>query len=185
MLQQRRFLPVALSVLWMAITPLVGCGYHFPGDKPVLLRIDATKPGVALHRATIQIDGDGAEERPLLARVLRERLTEKLAVASGSQADDGEGGDVTIRLVLKRVERTVQVEEKQRSTNQYRVVIRAVPAILVGGKAVAGSPWSEVRGWATYYAMPAATSNQASQQQAEIEAMNQLVDSLTALLLAQ
>ncbi|MBF0158025.1 MAG: hypothetical protein HQL58_00725 [Magnetococcales bacterium] len=175
-----------LLLLVVVVAGLSGCGYHFPGDRPVLLQIDATKPAVALHRAVVEVHGDGAEDRPLLARMLRERLTYRLAASSDNQSGSSHdsGASVTIRLAMRRVERTLQVEEKKRSTNQYRVVMRAVPTLLIDGKPTSSKPLPEVRGWATYYAMPAATSNQANQQQAEIEAMNQLVDSLVAWLLA-
>jgi hypothetical protein len=169
----------------MAGMVLAGCGYHVPGetDHPVALASDGGVRARGMPR--VVVDGEGATAHPLLARMLRDALVDRLrpTVASRSHtaADTEEVPPVTVRVLLRLPDRTVQVQEKRRGTNQYRITLRARPLLMVHGTPQQPE-LPEVTGWATYYGMRVPTSSQASQAQAEVEAMHRLADSLAALL---
>ena len=147
---------------------LAACGYRFPGD---LAETDGR-----WKNATVQIAGKGAEARPQLAYFLRDRLQARLGL-NGPTA--GQEKAVVLKIILEPVRRALITEDSTGRANLYGVTVSA-RLVVEGEKGLPTYP--TVRGAATYYEPTISTSVQATQKRAETEAMEQLADTLVALL---
>ncbi|MEO5363652.1 MAG: LPS assembly lipoprotein LptE [Magnetococcus sp. DMHC-8] len=144
------------------------CGYHFPGDQ--------TRTDERWKNATLQIVGKGADDKPQLAFFLRDRLQARLGLQGPG---DGQPPGKTLKITLTPVRRALLTEDRSGRANLYQVAIQA--HLTVAGEP--GLPtYPVVQGAATYYEPYISTSVQATQRRAETEAMEQLADTLVALL---
>ena len=158
-----------LALLLLAWLP-AACGYHFPGSR--------TQTDGRWQNSTVQIIGSGATQDPPLAFVLQERLRARLGFngPSGSQEQS-----TRLKIILEPPQRALITEDRAGRGNLFQITIRAQPVAEEG----AGLPrYPNVRGTATYYEPYISTSVQATQQRAKTEAMEQLADTLVALLSA-
>ncbi|MEO5352989.1 MAG: LPS assembly lipoprotein LptE [Magnetococcus sp. XQGC-1] len=161
----RRILLLAIALL--SGLP-AGCGYQFSGSA---LQSDAR-----WNNSTLQIIGPGAEAQPQLAYLLRDHLQARLGLQG---AATGQEKGKLLKIVLERVERVLITEDRAGRANRYRVTIHAKP--IVEGET--GAPtFPRLQGTSTYYEPYISTSVQATQKRAETEAMEQLADTLVALL---
>ena len=161
----RRTLLLALALLaWLP----TGCGYQFPGS--------AIQSDDRWKNSTLHVTGPGAEAQPQLAFLLRDHLQTRLGLHGPAS---GQEKGVVLKIVLEPVERTLITEDRSGRANRYRLTIHARP-IVEGDKNAPTFP--RIQGVSTYYEPYISTSVQATQKRAETEAMEQLADTLVALL---
>ncbi|MBF0463002.1 MAG: hypothetical protein HQL87_16655 [Magnetococcales bacterium] len=161
----RRLLVLILVLLaWLP----AACGYRFPGDM-------AETDGRWQH-ATVQITGKGATDKPQLAFALRDRLQARLGF---NGPVGGQEKRVVLKIILEPVQRSLLTVDSAGLANLFQITIHAKP-MVEGDKSLPTYP--AVHGTATYYEPVISTSVQATQRRAETEAMEQLTDTLIALL---
>lgn len=156
-------LTLALLACWPA-----GCGYQLAGSP--------TQADNRWHKSTLHVTGAGAEAHPQLAFLLRDHLQARLGFNGPT---GGQEKTTVLKIVLERVERSLVTEDRTGRANRFRLTIRAKP-IVEGDKSAPRYP--HVQGVSTYYEPYISTSVQATQKRAETEAMEQLADTLVALL---
>ncbi|MBF0137935.1 MAG: hypothetical protein HQL65_17020 [Magnetococcales bacterium] len=153
--------------LWLIVL-VQGCGYRFSGDE------SGSIP--ALRHARIRVEGAGAWHDPLMARLLRQNLETRLGIEPVS----GERPELVVRL--DPVERIMHLEDRSGRADQYRITVQAQPQLIVGGKPVVpGYPL--VKGVVVYNELRAVTASQSAREQAVSEALNQLTEELTAVMI--
>ncbi|MBF0182910.1 MAG: hypothetical protein HQM06_00770 [Magnetococcales bacterium] len=157
------------SLLLLVLFLLAGCGYRFPGAD--------AQPDGRWRNSTLQISGKGAEQNPQLVYFLRERLQTHLGL-QGAAA--GQEKVSTIKLSLGLVERALVTEDQAGRANLVRISISA--RLNIEGVADAPAFPSVVTGTTTYYEPFISTAVQATRKRAETEAVEQLADTLIALL---
>ncbi|MBF0180492.1 MAG: hypothetical protein HQM03_10765 [Magnetococcales bacterium] len=168
-----------------------GCGYRFPGERgpeagsgrwaQTALTVEGVKstPHRKDTEALTRFQEAGLQRQDaVLTRILDNILTTRMgpfAPATSSQEAR------RLRVQLDAVTRDLILEDRSGRANQYRITITARPILEENGKAVEpGYPL--VKGVATYYEPASGTASQAARLRAQTEAMNQLADSLVALL---
>ncbi|MEO5339220.1 MAG: LPS assembly lipoprotein LptE [Magnetococcus sp. MYC-9] len=161
----RRFLmSLFVALAWLP----AACGYHFPGSTP--------QTESRWQNATLHIVGKGAEQKPQLTFMLRDRLQARLGF---NGAVGGTSPGLVVKLFLDPMERSLITEDRAGRANLFRMTLRARP-VAEGEKGLPAYP--VVHGTASYYEPYISTSVQATQQRAETEAMEQLADTLVAVL---
>ncbi|MBF0624419.1 MAG: hypothetical protein HQL82_06385 [Magnetococcales bacterium] len=172
----RRLLPLGLLAGLLA-----ACGYHFPGDLP--------ERGFSpeLRHARIRVEGPGRQSDPLMARVLRQRLEQRLrgadeeASAMAATTSASPTDKVRLVIVMEPPLRELHLEDRRGQADQYRITIRAQPRLVIDGQASTTTfPW--VEGKTTYSELRAVTASRATREQAVTDALNQLADALAAVL---
>ncbi|MBF0294159.1 MAG: hypothetical protein HQL96_03140 [Magnetococcales bacterium] len=169
-----------------------GCGYRFPGERgaetssgrwaQTVLTVEGVKPK-SQHRkdseslALFQEAGLQRQDA-VLTRILDNILTTRMGpFAQATSAKEAR----RLRVQLDAVTRDLILEDRSGRANQYRITITARPILEENGKTIEpGYPL--VKGVATYYEPASGTASQAARLRAQTEAMNQLADSLVALL---
>ncbi len=166
-MNENRFFTGLAMVLLLTLLP-AGCGYHFPGSR------QATRQ--TWEGTILKVNGRGAVEDPRLAHILREKLIQRLGLSRQTTANPGQ---TTLHIGLSSIQRSLLLEDRTGRADQYRVTIEAQPH-LTGRKAPTKYPL--VKGIASYYEPRSGASIQATRNRAENEALNELVDSLSAVL---
>lgn len=160
------FMVLTVCVTWF----LAGCGYHFPGSQ-----VSLTKEW---QNSVVQVTGDGVKANPQWGYMLRDKIESRLGI-SGGGAGQGDEQVTTLNIILEPQEHTLVVEDRYGRGDQYRVFFRAKPVI----EGVKGAPtYAMVESSATYYEPSVSTYVHATRRRAESEALQQLADSLVAIL---
>ncbi|MBF0127678.1 MAG: hypothetical protein HQM02_10765 [Magnetococcales bacterium] len=153
-----------------------GCGYRFPAERTI-----SSEHG-RWTQTVLTVEGvkSGLRSDAVLTRILDEILVTRMGpFAPARSADDPR----RLRVTLDEVKRDLILEDNSGRANQYRVTITAQPVLELEGKPrVPG--YAMVKGMATYYEPASGTASRAARIRAETEAMNQLADSLVAVLAA-
>lgn len=157
-----------LLALLLLASLLTACGYAFPGSQTQVH--DRWKNG------RVQVLGQGAEQNPPLAFVLRDRLQARLGLQGGG---DGQKEGLLLKILLQPMQRTLVTEDHAGRANLFRITLQAKP-VVEGNTELPSYP--TVQGTATYYEPFVSTSVQATQTRAEREAMEQLANTLVAVL---
>ncbi|MBF0273205.1 MAG: hypothetical protein HQL98_14235 [Magnetococcales bacterium] len=152
-----------------------GCGYRFPAD-----RMSDNQEHGRWGKTVLTVEGvqKGVRADAVLTRLLDEILVTRMGpFATGRSVTDPR----RLRVRLNAITRDLILEDSSGRANQYRVTITARPELEVDGKPQKpGYPL--VKGMATYYEPSSGTASRAARMRAETEAMNQLADSLVAVL---
>lgn len=156
-----------LALVLLAWLP-AACGYHFPGSQ--------VQTNAQWKNSTLQIIGQGAEQNPQLAYLLRDRLQTRLGLHGPAP---GQTDGVVLKIILQPMQRTLVTEDRTGRANLFRLTLQAKP-VAEGSTGLPTYP--TVHGTSTYYEPFVSTSVQATQQRAEKETMEQLADTLVALL---
>ncbi|MBF0310607.1 MAG: hypothetical protein HQL56_13865 [Magnetococcales bacterium] len=152
-----------LGLLFTALPLVSGCGYRFPGEGGTA----ATGGGTY---SSIRVTGEGAKLHPALAHRLQRELIRRL----GGSLDEGR----ILRVEMEPVNRAGRLENSSGKIRQYQISVRAKP---FQEKAEPGK-WPSMEGRATCYEMDTIQASLSARQQAEQDAVDQLADSLAALL---
>ncbi len=156
----------SLFLILLAGLP-AGCGYHFPG---------ALFSQESWENTILKVTGQGATDDPRLAHILREKLIQRLGFSRKSTASPQQA---TLFIRLSPTKRSLLLEDRSGRADQYRVIIEAQPQVA-GRKEAPKYPL--VKGIASYYEPRSGASIQATRNRAENEALDELIDSLSAVL---
>ncbi|MBF0132717.1 MAG: hypothetical protein HQL75_09050 [Magnetococcales bacterium] len=151
----------------LLVLALGGCGYRFSGDARPL--------GKDWSHVAIKMEGPGADQNPVLAQQLKDRLRSRLAIASDA-ADAPQG---TLRVQLQPTNRQRILEDSAGRSDQFELTIQAH---LIFEKGTQVNHFPDLKGTAKYYEPKAGASTDAIRVKAEQEALEQVVASLVALL---
>ncbi|MBF0109220.1 MAG: hypothetical protein HQL76_08600 [Magnetococcales bacterium] len=163
-----RFQTFIFSFFYMAALLVVsGCGYRFSGDEVAL--------GQRWADVTLRVEGPGVEENPVLAQNLKDRVRARLAIPAHS----AKPSRATLRLQLDPTSRQRILEDASGRADQFEMTIRVRP-LLEEPSGTRSLP--VVVGSARFYEPKAGATTDAVRIRAEKEALEQVVDSLGALL---
>ena len=149
-----------------------GCGYRFPGDPVARAAV--------WKNTSIKIEGAGKKQHPILAQILKEKLTQKLGISQDSSS--ATNNSATLHIELKQPERELILEDREGRADQYQITITAKPSI--SGRQNAPN-YPTVSGRTTYYELRASATSQTAKNSAQTEALNSLADALVAVLSSQ
>jgi outer membrane lipopolysaccharide assembly protein LptE/RlpB len=162
--------PVIYTLLILVTTFIAGCGgYHFPGDP---VERSAIWKGTSL-----KIDGEGQKKHPILAQILKGKLANRLGISAKNIETSDDGRILHIDLGLP--ERTLVLEDQSGRADQYQITIQAKPTITGDENNIS---YPTVRGRTTYYELRASATTQTARNSAQTEALNNLADTLVAVL---
>ncbi|MBF0454382.1 MAG: hypothetical protein HQL72_06135 [Magnetococcales bacterium] len=166
MINRLNFFFVVLIIL--ATSQLSGCGYRFPGDPALRSQ--------AWAGVTLIIEGPGQSDYPLLARILKDKLVDRLGISSQPQAE-GEEGPV-LRIEMESPVQEKILESRDGRVYQYSVTIKARPKL--SGQKV-NRLYPQVQGESTFYIHRSSLSTSNSSR---AEALESLSERLAAVLSA-
>ncbi|MEO5377291.1 MAG: hypothetical protein H7832_05845 [Magnetococcus sp. DMHC-6] len=147
---------------------LTGCGYRFPGENP------KTLPFIR----SVQVVGDGAQRLPVLARHLQTKIERQLSVG---QSDSAQQKSIRLKLLLDSPQQTLLVQTQKGRAAQYRIILTVKPTLFIE-ETPSDIQFPSIQGSATFYELASGTTNQAARQEAQSEALDQLVSALVVLV---
>lgn len=157
-----------LPLLLLALT-LNACGYRFSGDTQQL--------GQQWANVTIKVEGAGAEDNPVLAQQIKDRLRSLLAIPDHPTTDSKTNG--TLRIQLEPTNRIRVLEDASGRADQFELTIKIRPVLENSTKTHA---FPIITGAAKYYEPKAGASTIAIRAKTEKEALDQVIESLAAIL---
>ncbi|MEO5365808.1 MAG: hypothetical protein H7831_05540 [Magnetococcus sp. WYHC-3] len=153
-----------LSAAALALPLLGGCvGYQFPGQRGAALPADTR----------LEITGPGAENYPLYARMLRDKLQRRLGLGSSENQ-----GAPRLEIRLQSLEAVRLREDQSGRGDRFRLTFSAQP-LWHGGPE---TRYQSVTGSATYAEPGVASASQSLRRQTEGEALEELARNLAARL---
>ncbi|MBF0421978.1 MAG: hypothetical protein HQL73_03190 [Magnetococcales bacterium] len=157
-----------LALLVFFLASMTGaCGYRFAGESKVL--------GQQWSNTTIQMEGPGTDSNPVLAQQIKDRLRTLLTL-SGSATDAPKH---VLHLHLEPTHRTSILETSSGRSDQFELTIRVRPSLNEGSNR---RNFPILTGLARYYEPKAGATTDAVRVKAEKEAVDQLIESLAAML---
>lgn len=156
--------PIGLIALTLL---LVGCGYHFPGER-------GERPA-RLQNASVEVETVGKFDDPAMARKLKGLIRQKLGLESGST---GDGPVLKVKLLVSSDH--VVLTTRAGKASKRQLMLQALPSILVNG--VVAKPILKQAEGAAFFEESGLSpmQTQANRQQAENEAMERLADAIAA-----
>lgn len=148
---------------------VAGCGYQFPGEQPIF-------PSWVVS-SSLQVENTDPWVNPALAAHLEYRLRQRI---SGGQMGHGDG-EIHVKL-LPRKDTVLTVQTTGLALRQ-EVVLRAEVTVRRGDKPI-GPPLATVTGRALF-SEPVGSNplqSRTGRDDAESEAMDRLVETITAVL---